>query len=429
MTKYPVFLASCETYRTEAIFTALSQAFPHLGVKKTISGRVVIKPNLVMAHPQVATDGYTRPEVIEAILQLVQARGESIEKVSVVERSGLGVTTASMFRWAGYKKFTKKYGVRLCAMEQKPRTVVQLKQGHIHQQVSVAREMVERDFLIFAPKLKTNVLSQSLSGALKLNIGILDSRERLYHHHYHLPAKIVDLMEVAAPDLVVTDGIRFAFGGNQMTQPGIDMGVLILATNAVAHDMVCARLLGLDYTKIEHIQEAVRRGYGPASFEEIEVVGDFPLERGRAVSKPLDYGFYPVQDFDSSLNIISGTPYCHGGCQGIFLDWLHMVKDRKPQVLKRFPQIPVLIGRVENTPPGARKCLLVGNCAIQSPVRCRRRVKIRGCPPTHKRIVLSMMIHFWLLAPLVRPSLIFDSFVLYPLKKGLGWLRNLGRRG
>lgn len=36
-----------------------------------------------------------------------------------------------------------------------------------------------------------------------------------------------------------------------------------------------------------------------------------------------------------------------------------------------------------------------------------------------------MMVNLFLLAPLVRPSLIWDGFGLYPLKKVKGWLMNL----
>jgi hypothetical protein len=36
-----------------------------------------------------------------------------------------------------------------------------------------------------------------------------------------------------------------------------------------------------------------------------------------------------------------------------------------------------------------------------------------------------MMVRYFLLAPLVRPSLIIDGFVLYPLKKLKGWIVNL----
>jgi hypothetical protein len=29
------------------------------------------------------------------------------------------------------------------------------------------------------------------------------------------------------------------------------------------------------------------------------------------------------------MNILVGEPYCIGGCHGVFLDWLYMIKDRK----------------------------------------------------------------------------------------------------
>jgi uncharacterized protein (DUF362 family) len=349
----------------------------------------------------------------------------TVDQVDIVEKSGLGVSTASMFRWAGYPQVARRYGARLRAMEEIPRRTVVLAKGKLHRHISVAREMAERDFLIFMPKLKTNVLSHGYSGALKLNIGTVDSRERLFHHHRDLPIKIVDILEAANPDLIITDGVRLAFGGNQMTQAGAAFGVVAVSTDAVAHDMICARMLGLDPFKIEHIREAVDRGYGPRTLQSIEVLGDFPLRKGVSIARKLDFGFHPVQNFPCRFKIHSGSPLCVGGCQGIFLDWLHMVKDRNPGRLGRFPKMTVLIGRVEK-PVTDKTVLLVGDCAKASPrVSARRIARIPGCPPTHKRIVLTMMLRFFLIAPLVRPSLIIDSFVLYPIKKIKGWALNL----
>ena len=425
MKKYPVYLGACPTYDVDRIASVIGQALENIPLTNPMSGRVVIKPNLVMAHPKIATEGFTRKEVIEGILRVVQSADSNIDKIDIVEKSGLGVTTGSMFRWAEYNKLTRKYLVKLRAMEERPITKVVLQHGCVHPYISIAREMAERDFLIFAPKLKTNVLSHGYTGALKLNIGTVDGKERIFHHNHDLPVKIVDILEAANPDLIVTDGVRLCFGGNQMTQHGTDFGVIAVSANAVAHDMVCARLLNLDPFKIEHIRVAIDRGYGPASFGEIEIVGDFPLKKGRTIVKGLDFGFYPVDRFPSNFRIQTGTPYCTGGCHGIFLDWLHMIKDRKPKLLKRFPKISVLIGKVEKTVKD-RTVLLVGNCAQAShPISAKRIVRIKGCPPTHKRIVWDMMIKFLLIAPLVRPSLIIDGFILYPLKKLKGWVVNL----
>jgi hypothetical protein len=273
--------------------------------------------------------------------------------------------------------------------------------------------------------LKTNVLSQAYSGALKLNIGSIDSKERMYHHNIDLPKKIVDLLEVANPDLIVTDGIRFAYGGNQMTQHGMNLGVLVISTNAVAHDMVCARMLNLDPQKIEHIREAGERGYGPRTFDDIEIIGNEILENVQAQVTNLDFGFYPVDQFKCNFTIHAGTPYCTGGCQGIFLDWLYMVKDRKPKTLKRFPKLTAIVGTMTEKIED-QTVLLIGDCAQASPnIQAQRIIRIKGCPPTHKRIVWDMMVKLRLLAPLVRPSLIWDGFGLYPLKKIKGWLVNL----
>lgn len=425
MKKIPVYLGACPEYNPEQIASIIRQAVRCIGLKKAVRGRVAIKPNLVMAHPKAAPDAFTRREVVEGILLVLRDWNRAIDRIDIVEKSGLGVTTASMFRWAGYRPMARKYGASLRSMEEIPHRTVVLENGKLHRHIRVAREMAERDFLIFAPKLKSNVLSHGYSGALKLNIGTVDSRERLLHHHRDLPVKIVDILEAANPDLIVTDGIRLAFGGNQMTQGATDFGVIAVSTNATAHDMVCASLLGLDPFRIEHIREAVDRGYGPRSFQSIELLGDFPIRKGRSIASKLDLGFHPVQKFPCRFRIHSGRPLCIGGCQGVFLDWLHMIKDRNPEQLGRFPSISVLIGKVDR-PIRDRTVLLVGDCAKASlRISARRIACIPGCPPTHKRIVLTMLLRFFLIAPLVRPSLILDSFVLYPFKKIKGWIVNL----
>lgn len=424
MKPYFVYLGQCSQYDAGQILAILKQAAQAHPAMPEINGRVVIKPNLVMAHPRVATEAYTRKEVMEGILLFLKEYGTSDLSACIVEKSGLGITTSAMFRYAGYQSLKKKFGTKLVPMEESEQKRLVLKNGKIHSYITVAKEMAENDFLIFAPKLKTNVLSGGFSGAIKLNIGSIDSKERMFCHHHALPQKMVDILTVLNPQLVVTDGIRLAYGGNQMTQRGVQFGVIAVSNNAVAHDIVCASMLGLDPFKIEHIQEAISRGLGPGTMEEIDVLGDFDMEKGMALAKSLEFGNIPVESFQSNFEIQSGQPFCQGGCHGIFLDWLHMVQDRKPKLMKRFPKIPVCIGKIENKIV-SKKVLLIGECAAASPnIRSKSVIKIGGCPPTHKAIVLKMLMHFFLINPLVRPSLIWDGFVAYPIKKMKGWWIN-----
>ena len=132
MPDYRVYLGSCSTYDPDGIKTILQSALKELPLDKPITGNVVIKPNLVMAHPKVATDGYSRPEVIEAILRFIHTDGKGVASIDIVEKSGLGVTTASMFRWAGYRKLIRKYPVHLRAMEERPQSTVVLHKGKVH---------------------------------------------------------------------------------------------------------------------------------------------------------------------------------------------------------------------------------------------------------------------------------------------------------
>ncbi|MDZ7721483.1 MAG: DUF362 domain-containing protein [candidate division KSB1 bacterium] len=414
---FNVYLGACSIYDSQQIADVIQTGLDAIQFNQSISGHVVIKPNLVMAHPAVATEGYTRPAVVDALLGLLRRDHPQIRKLDIVEKSGLGITTSAMFKTAGYHKLKQKHGVRLRAMEAIAKVNVPLHNAQVHDTVTVAREMAERDVLIFMPKLKSNVLSHGLSGALKLNIGTLDGRERLHRHHYDLPHKIADMLEIANPDLIVTDGIRMAYGGNQMTQHGTHLGVIVMADNAVAHDLVCARLLNLNPAGIEHIQEAARRGYGPATLNEVRIVGDYPVKKAQSITAGLDLGFRPVDQVESPMTVHSGAPYCTAGCHGIFLDWIYMIKDRKPKLFAKLPALNVIVGKVEKDLQSGR-FVLIGDCAKTSrlPVRGRK-VWIRGCPPSHKRIVWDMMVHYLIFNPLVRPSLIVDAYIRYPLNK------------
>lgn len=427
MSKYKVYLGSCPHYKTNQLQSVINKGMNHIELNQPIIGHVVIKPNLVMAHPVIAPSGFTRSEVVEGLLKILRDQFKDIQQIDIVEKSGLGVTTAKMFKNAGYNRLKKKYNIRLRAMEENPQVRVKLTNGKVHQSVNVAREMLQKDFLIFMPKLKSNVLSHGLSAALKLNIGTIDSKERLHRHHYDLPAKIVDLLEIANPDLIVTDGIRMAYGGNQMTQHGKDLGLIAISNNAVAHDIVCAHCLNLDPMKIDHIKEAVDRGFGPASLKEIEILGDYPIHKAQSIVSEIDLGFLPVDQVQSPMHVYSGTPYCVGGCHGIFLDWIYMIKDRKPKLFKKLPALNIVIGKVEeNIKKG--QIVFIGNCAKQSNLSSGgRKVWIKGCPPSHKRIVWDMLVNFLIFNPLVRVELVIDAYLMYPIKKVKGWLLNLNR--
>jgi uncharacterized protein (DUF362 family) len=413
-----VFIGRCEEYDVTEMARVMREGMRALGIEK-ISGKVTIKPNVVMAHNKVADSCFTRAEFLQALISIVGT------DVIIMERSGIGMPTRRAFRRAGYSELNN---VQLYPTEENRKINVELAKGRVLKSVEVSPPLLEHDTLIYTPKLKSNVLAQGMTGAVKLNIGLMDSTQRIWHHHRDNDIKLADLLEIGYPDLIVTDGIVAGIGGNQMTENSLPLGVIIMARNPLAHDVVQAEILGLNPEKIDHLRLAHERGYGPLSMGEIEVVGDANMAELKARAAQRPNGFIRVDRLPCNLRILTGEPYCHAGCQGIFLDWLYMIKDRNPKRFENLPHFPVVIGKYEGDVPGNR-AIYIGDCTEVKGKAPFFKWRIRGCPPTHRDIILQMLIFGWIKAPLFRIDLIIDSYFWGPLytirravKKALGML-------
>jgi len=408
--KERVLIRRAESYDPAAIASIIKGGLAEFGLTGKIQGKVTIKPNVVMAHHKVTPSAYTRPEFLSGLLTALEEYGQPQTSITVAEKCGAAIPTSRMFRRAGYYKLKKKHKFKLQAIELARKKTVRLSKGKIHERIRTAREIVERNFLVYAPKLKTNSLVHGITAAVKLNIGILCDGERMWNHNYNLDEKIVDLLEVGYPDFIATDAIEISFGGNHLTQHGHSLGVVIMATNPLAHDTVCAHIFHLDPRRIGHLAAAQARGYGPIDLNEIEIGGDITLDELRERTKTWETGFIRVDDVACGIKVLSGEPYCTGGCHGVFLDWLYMIKDRKPKLWQNLPPWTVVIGKYHGDVT-ADKLLLLGACTeIQGKVKAKHRRRIRGCPPKHKTLVLLLFLKAGILNPLFRFDLIIDAY-------------------
>jgi len=407
-----VILRDCQSYDPAAIERLVREGLDALGLAGRVRGRITVKPNVVMAHRKIAPSGYTRPEFMDGILRAVDSIAPPDgRKVTIVEKCGAGIPTSRMFRRAGYYRLRRTHPVRVLPLEEAPKHKVRLARGVVHQTITTAPQIVDNDFLLYAPKLKTNYLAHGLTAALKLNIGLFRDRERMWNHNHLLDDKIVDALEVGYPDVIITDAVEIAMGGNQFTQHGRHLGLIVISDHPLAHDVVCARIFHLDPRGIGHLARAAERGYGSLDLAGIDLRGDITLDEVRERTKTWDVGFIRVDRVQSGMRILAGDPYCTGGCQGVFLDWLYMIKDRKPRLWSKLPVWTVVIG-VHKGDVEADRLLLIGTCTkVEGRVRARRVVRIRGCPPKHKKLVLLLFLRAGIVNPLFRLDLIFDSYV------------------
>ena len=421
MKKEKVILRRCPDYDPDRISKIIGEGLEAFGLAPRVKGRVTIKPNVVFAHHKIAPSAFTRPEFVDGLLTALEGRAAPDTTFTIAEKSGAAVPTSRMLRHAGYYQLKKKHRVRLVPIEEAKKVKVALAKGVLHKDVCMSRDIAQRDFLVYAPKLKSNVLAHGMTASIKLNIGILCDKERMWNHNYRLDEKIVDLLEVGYPDFIATDGIAAAIGGNQLTEHSRPLGLIILASNPLAHDVVCAHILHLDPEKIGHLRQARERGYGSLDLRDIDLGGDITLDEVRAKTKDWDLGFRPVTEVPGNIKVLSGEPYCTGGCQGVLLDWLYMIKDRKPKLWNNLPDWTVVVGDY----PGdvaARRVFLLGTCTkVRGKIKARRKIRIRGCPPKHKTLVLLLFLKAGILNPMFRLDLVIDSyFYLF-----LSWLRRI----
>ena len=408
--KPKVILRRADAYDPLALAEIIGAGLDEFGLGRRIRGKITIKPNVVMAHHKVTPSAYTRSEFLDGLFTALEARAEGRPEVRVAEKCGAAIPTSRMFRRAGYYRLRKKHRFSLRPIETARKKTVPLRKGKVHQRIRTSREIADRDFLIYAPKLKTNALAHGLTAALKLNIGILCDGERMWNHNYNLDEKVVDLLEVGHPDFIATDAVEVSFGGNHLTQHGHHLGVVIMATNPLAHDVVCAHIFHLDPEKVGHLAAARARGYGSLDLGEIEIGGDISLPEIRERTKGWETGFIRADDVACNIKIRSGEPYCTGGCHGVFLDWLYMIKDRKPKLWPKLPEWTVVIGKYKDDIT-ADRVLLVGACTeVEGRIKAKRKIKIGGCPPKHKTLVLLLFLRAGIINPLFRLDLIIDAY-------------------
>jgi uncharacterized protein (DUF362 family) len=405
-----VILRAVPEYDPSRIKKVIQEGLAEFGLARSDRLRITIKPNVVMAHHKISPSAYTRPEFLDGLIQALQNGGNDLPKITITEKCGAGIPTSRMFRRAGYFPLKKKHRIKLLPIEEAKKKKLALQKGQIHGHITTSREIVDNDLLIYAPKLKSNSLTHGLTAAVKLNVGILCDRERMWNHNYRLDDKVVDLLEVGHPDFIATDAIEISMGGNHLTQHGYSLGLIVMATNPVAHDSVCAHIFHLDPNKIPHLRRAHERGYGPLDLSAIDIGGDVSLPSIQEKTKDWKTGFIRVDEMDCGIEVLTGEPYCTGGCHGVFLDWLYMIKDRKPELWKKLPSWTVVIGDYSGD-VRADRVLILGTCSkVSGRIEAKKIRRIRGCPPKHKDLVLWMFLKTGIINPMFRMDLIVDAY-------------------
>lgn len=377
-----VLIRKCPDYEEQnRIREIIAEGMTELGTRPY--GDVLLKPNVVFAHRRYGRYAYTHPNIVEAIVDELAERPE-VERITIGERTAIYMPTRFNFQLAGYNRFNKKQKVRIHCFDEHPLVEVTLERGRFHKSIRLPRALVEADYRLYAPKLKHHV-STRLTCALKLNMGICDTKERLHGHDFHLEQKIADLYEVGRPDFVVVDAVVIGQQCELVPKP-LHLGVILMGTSAVAVDTVAAKLMGFEPSEIVHLRLAGMSSGEPVGDDDIQVLTDVPMEQLTERTRNLDRTFSDLEALPTPIrihlgNYPEGDDLCHGGCVNMLKGALAVFDAYRPGALRLARDTAVVIGEYQGDVDGhGHTILLIGDCArIRGKVRGKTR-RIKGCP-------------------------------------------------
>ncbi len=234
--------------------------------------RVVIKPNL--NNDLVALSGNCADlRVLDALLDGLRRRG--YHALTVADGSNVGVERRNINTFTRLRvvALAERHGARVVNLNQDEGERVSLQAGG---QPVVGRTILESDFLISVPKIKTHA-EAGMSCALKNWVGIARGQMKR-HMHFDLAANIVAMNEVVLPDLILVDGIVGMEGNGPGDGDPFRFGQLLMSDDAFLNDVVVARLIDMPLSAVGYLQVALERGHIDEALVQ-EVAAKVPILR------------------------------------------------------------------------------------------------------------------------------------------------------
>ncbi len=268
--------------KTEDRLKGVAQAMKLLNFPSPKGKKVLLKPNFNTADP---APGSTHNDTLRQLILEMKSRGAS--RITIGESSG-PPATKSVIEQKEIPALIQEHDVDLINFEELP------PEGWVHfnppgnhwqNGFDVAKPVVEAEYLLWTPCLKTHGAGGIFSMSIKLAVGTTHKSIRREMHAArttHMRRMIAELHHAYTPHLIVMDGVDAFTDGGPSKGKLVKAGVIIAGTDRVAVDAVGLSVLkqlgsndAIMSTKIfeqEQIQRAVELGFGVAKPEQIDIV-------------------------------------------------------------------------------------------------------------------------------------------------------------
>jgi len=142
--KHRVIIMRCDDYDPVKISKIIKEGMERLEVVP--SGRILLKPNVVLAHPDVFPHAFTRPEFLEGAIRATKAQAKAAKEIAVGERSGITIPTRFNFEHAGYPAVIKRHGVKTYYFDETQQVPFRLRRkDNLRELIFVPKPILECD--------------------------------------------------------------------------------------------------------------------------------------------------------------------------------------------------------------------------------------------------------------------------------------------
>ncbi len=235
--------------------------------KKPSTKTVVLKPNLINSENPPTT---TPSDIIEALTTYYKKMGY---EVVIGEGSGW-FETKHAFEVLGYTRISEKYGVRLVDFNNDNYEVKENPEAFVLKKFEVPLTLKD-PYVVSVPVLKEHSIT-TVTLSLKNMLGAtLGEKGRVARkgrfHRYGVDESIVDVNLYVKPNFAIIDGRTAGLGSELKSKPK-KLNLMIFSEDLVAADVVGAKYLGHNPSKIRHLKLAQEKGLGTADLQQIDLV-------------------------------------------------------------------------------------------------------------------------------------------------------------
>ncbi len=262
------------------------------GIDKFIKAgeTTLLKPNLFTTKgPE--TGATTDMRIVLATAKLLQEQG-SLSIIGECPAMASYTRPEIVFDYFDVRKHCNDHGIEIKILDRDPPVNVKVK-GMIKSDFWYP-ETSTRNPIINIPKLKTHALT-TLTCAVKNLFGLQQGGTKAHHHvsvandaeaFSHLLLDIYLGIRDKVKLHIVDAHVAMEGEGPTAGDP-VDLGLIIAGSDAVAVDQVCTAVMGWDPMDVGTNYLAAKRGLGPSSLDEIEVIGEAIENIKRRFKKPM----------------------------------------------------------------------------------------------------------------------------------------------